>query len=326
VSVRKVGFTAELKKDVPAGTDGVDFSLRRNGTVSGSVVEAATNAPVRQFMVRVSEMVPSEIPSNKAKAFNQEDGKFLLDEIRPGQYRVEVTAKGFAPAAVEDVTVTEGASTEGLKLSLKEGGVVEGTVSDLGGAPIARATVFARVLEDAAPAGPGRAPVANATSATTDEDGHYRIAGLLADDYEIYASAPAYCLSTRERVRAEDGRVLKMDFKLSMGSILTVAVTDKDGAPAKDAKVELRDERGEPVYNERIRQVIERYRQDPEQLDSFLTRLDRTDRNGQVRFTNFPPGDYRIHVFAGPGVEAEKRVSLREKDEVQETIVIGEGR
>lgn len=327
VSVRKTGFTVEFRKDVPSGSEGIDFSLRRNGSVAGTVVEAASNAPIRQFMVRVSEMVPSEVPANKAKAFNSEEGRFVLDEIRPGQYRVEVTAKGFAPATIDDVAVAEGAGTEGLRLALKEGGVVEGSVTDLSGAPIARATVFARLFEDEAPAtSGGRAPVASATSATTDEEGHYRIAGLLSDDYEVYASAPAYCLSSRERVRADDGRSVKMDFRLSMGSTLTVVVADKDGNPVKEAKVELRDDRGEPVYNERIRQVIERYRQDPEQLESFLSRLDRTDRSGQVRFTNFPPGDYRIHVTTAGGGESEKRVSLREKDELREEIVIADGR
>ena len=112
-----------------------------------------------------------------------------------------MTAKGFAPAALEDVAVVEGAGTEGLKLSLKEGGVVEGTVTDLSGAAISRATVFARLSENEASG--NRPPVSSATSATTDEEGRYRIAGLLSDEYEVYASAPAYSLSARERIRAE---------------------------------------------------------------------------------------------------------------------------
>ncbi len=321
VSVRKPGFTVEYKKDVPSGTDGVDFSLRRNGGIAGSVTDFATGKPVRQFMVRLSETVPSEVPANKAKAFTSDEGSFLLDEVRPGSFRVEVTAKGFAPGIVEDIVVNEGATTEGIRVALKEGGVVEGTVLDLAGSPIPRATVFARLILDE-PVGGGRMPVTSSSSATTDEDGRYRISGLLSDDYEIYASAPAYSLSARERVRAEDGRVSRIDFRLSMGATLLVVVLGTDGTPVKDARVEIRDERDEPVYNERIRQVIERYRQDPDQLESFLSRLDRSDRNGQVRFTNFPPGEYRLFVSSGPGSDVVKRVTLRDKDDVREEVVV----
>jgi hypothetical protein len=95
------------------------------------------------------------------------------------------------------------------------GGRIEGKVTDPKGAIVVGATV---TVSD---------PETNKTfTATTDQQGQYKIEGLPAQTYTLVVSAPGFSDARREAVKVEDGAVATVDLKLDIAPVeaaITVA-------------------------------------------------------------------------------------------------------
>jgi hypothetical protein len=98
--------------------------------------------------------------------------------VTDGTWTVRVEAVGYEPATAE-VTVADAASvTHDVDLSALPRHPVTGTVTDVGGTPVAGATVTATGVED--------------WSATTGADGRFTVPGLLDGEYEVRVAADGY--------------------------------------------------------------------------------------------------------------------------------------
>ena len=80
--------------------------------------------------------------------------------------------------------------------------------------------------------------------ATTDQDGKYRITDVPAGSYQVYPVAPAFVISDinngRETVVLSEGENVEgIDFALVRGGVITGKVTDADGRPAIEQRVNL---------------------------------------------------------------------------------------
>lgn len=156
-------------------------------------------------------------------------GAWTASDVPPGAYVVAAVAKGFIPGTRDKLLVGSGDRTTGIDLALDVGGlVVSGTVSDVGGGPIAGAEVrVKRERESLAEEGE--------LIAVAGDDGRYEIA--LADgSYDATASHADY---TSESKRFElGGKPRTIDFTLTPGGTIRGQVVTRDGTPLPDALVQ----------------------------------------------------------------------------------------
>jgi hypothetical protein len=126
--------------------------------------------------------------------------------------------------------------------------------------------------------------------AETDSDGHYRIEGLPAGQYDVGPSAPTMVSLSGEgsqKVSIKGGATSEgIDFKLSRGGVITGKVTDSDGRPLIAEAILLT-----PTDASK-------------QADSMVNvdqRMYRTDDRGIYRIFGVPPGKYLVSAGASRG-------------------------
>ena len=73
------------------------------GTVSGTVVEAATEAPIVSATAALWNAADSSLVTG---AITADDGTFSIDGVRPGQYYLRVSFVGYRPQTFDDLRIT----------------------------------------------------------------------------------------------------------------------------------------------------------------------------------------------------------------------------
>jgi protocatechuate 3,4-dioxygenase beta subunit len=126
------------------------------------------------------------------------DGSFTFQDVRPGRYTVRAVRDGFfgkpvngtfPPTAWADVAVAE-KETKQVLLSMAQGAIMEGQVSDSLGASLSNATV--QVYSVAYQTGFALLQPAIAGAAkTTDDRGEFRLFWIPPGDYYLGATPPA---------------------------------------------------------------------------------------------------------------------------------------
>jgi large repetitive protein len=321
LTAAKQGYTADRKRDVESGAENVDFTLKKNGSISGMVVFPSASGP-RNFTITARSAAdpsnPDDPPRAKSRSYTAEDGKFKLDDVPGGVYSVQVVSKNFAPASVDNVVVNEGQETSGITITVREGGTIDGFVQDRSGTGIARASVSAQPTFEVDPTSPlGQ----SGPSVVTDKTGYYKLSGLTEGQYEIFATASKYTTAPSQQAIAAEGKTARANFTLAPGASLTVIVQDASGSPIGGAKVDLVDEKGKATYPPRIEFAIRRYQKNPKVLQSFMEKFNLTDPNGRVPFENIPEGTYKIAV-SKDGSTASGTVKLGDDEAKEERIVL----
>jgi len=182
------------------GTGVADAQPRRapsprsgNGAIVGRVLDAASNAPIRRAQIQGTN---NEL---FVDALSDDEGRFQLANLPPGQWRVTVSKGGYftwQPGQRRPfdppppITLTRGQRVS-ADVPLSRGGVITGRVSDESGEPLAGLRV--RVYRAKTVGGYRRLEDVGAAD-QTDDTGAYRIFGLPPGDYYVAASlrmAPA---------------------------------------------------------------------------------------------------------------------------------------
>lgn len=166
-SVRPGENPIEVRLAASPGISGRILNLE-GVPVSGALVQAVP------WLARWSEASGREL----REARSGEDGRFRLDRVGEGIWRVRVLAQGYAPLERSRVAVDEH-GTAPLELVVQEAATLDGRVLDRDGGPVAGASV--RLGGD--PAGP--------REALTAEDGRFHLEGLPRGLVRIEAEHPA---------------------------------------------------------------------------------------------------------------------------------------
>jgi hypothetical protein len=184
-------------REVEAGTDGVEFVLETAGSLTGSVVDDR-GQPVDAF--RVQARMPPPTPTAggarvmmgppRSESISSPDGRFVVDEVAPGTYVVEVSAPERANATVTNVKVAAGTATDMGRIVLGAGGIVRGSVVDAAGAPIAAAVVTVQGIGRTFAFGPTTAP-----EAVTDAGGTFEMRGVASGPIQVTARHPSFAES-----------------------------------------------------------------------------------------------------------------------------------
>jgi protocatechuate 3,4-dioxygenase beta subunit len=217
VTAARAGYVLRRSPTVTfAGRDGGDLvvdsargetpplklELLRGARVAGQVTDArgvpAASAHVRCVASAMDDLTvgsgplplaaeAAALPSGAGRALGttrsalaDAHGRFTVDDLIPGRYRVEVAHAGAEPLRTDEITLAPGERRDLGSLALRDGFPIEGRVVDETGAPIDGARVAATGGADDA-----------GLYAATDGAGSFSIA-LPAGHYRLTATAPGH--------------------------------------------------------------------------------------------------------------------------------------
>lgn len=199
-----------------------------------------------------------------------EDGRYALATPGAGSFVLIAAAGGHQPQAV---TVTVGERPVELDVVLGGAGRLAGLVVTADGTPVRDAAV---TLTD----------VRGEVVATTrsGREGGYVITELVAGEYTLAASAPAFRPAALP-VTVQASRETRQDVELAGGAVLRGTVRAGGGRPVEDARVTLLDAAGNVV-------------------DTLTTRED-----GTFRFIDLSSGEYTVIAAGYPPVATVLQVA-----------------
>ncbi|MER6097686.1 MFS transporter [Streptomyces sp. NPDC001728] len=192
-----------------------------------------------------------------------EDGRYALSVPGGGAYVLIAAAGGHQPQAV---SVTVGDRPIELDVVLGGAGRLAGCVVTADGTPVRDASV---TLTDV------RGEVVAATR--SGREGGYEITELVAGEYTLAASAPAFRPAALP-VSVQAARETRQDIELAGGAVLRGTVRAGGGRPVEDARVTLLDAAGNVV-------------------DTLTTGAD-----GTFRFVDLSSGEYTVIAAGYPPV------------------------
>ncbi|MEU6880567.1 MFS transporter [Streptomyces sp. NPDC046712] len=199
-----------------------------------------------------------------------EDGRYALSVPGPGSYVLIAAAGGHQPQAV---SVTVGERPVELDVVLGGAGRLAGTVVTADGSPVRDAAV---TLTDV------RGEVVASTR--SGREGGYVITELVAGEYTLAASAPAFRPAALP-VSVQASRETRQDIELAGGAVLRGTVRAGGGRPVEDARVTLLDAAGNVV-------------------DTLTTGPD-----GIFRFVDLSSGEYTVIAAGYPPVATVLQVA-----------------
>ncbi|MEU6734248.1 MFS transporter [Streptomyces physcomitrii] len=199
-----------------------------------------------------------------------ENGRYALSTPGAGTYVLIAAAGGHQPQAV---SVTVGERPVELDLVLGGAGRLAGTVLTADGARVRDATV---TLTNAH----GEVVASTRTAA----EGGYALGELVAGEYTLAASAPAFRPAALP-VTVQAARETRQDIELAGGAVLRGTVRGSGGRPVEDARVTLLDAAGNVV-------------------DTLTTGAD-----GVFRFSDLSSGEYTVIAAGYPPVATVLRMA-----------------
>nr|WSZ99399.1 MFS transporter [Streptomyces sp. NBC_00857] len=198
------------------------------------------------------------------------DGRYALSVPGSGSYVMIAAAGGHQPQAV---TVTVGERPVELDVVLGGAGRLAGAVRTADGTPVRDAAV---TLTDV------RGEVVASTR--SGREGAYVISELVAGEYTLAASAPAFRPAALP-VSVQASRETRQDIELAGGAVLRGTVRAGGGRPVEDARVTLLDAAGNVV-------------------DTLTTGPD-----GIFRFVDLSSGEYTVIAAGYPPVATVLRMA-----------------
>jgi Carboxypeptidase regulatory-like domain len=111
-----MGGGKPVSQEAEAGSSGVRIVLRKGLTLAGRLVDSTTGAQVTGARVSLVSKVGDTMNRRMTIGMN---GSFRFTGLKPGEYSVEVTARGYQQAAEGPHTLVEGRSMEDLVIRMQ---------------------------------------------------------------------------------------------------------------------------------------------------------------------------------------------------------------
>lgn len=188
-NVTSEGDAQPVAVTVPNTTTGINFTMQPAGSISGHIYEANGTTPIGGAEV-VADYYQTDEWANSA--FSAADGSYTITGLVTGNYHVHAVKGGFATRWYDNIdnednaksiSVTAPADVPNVDIRLPAAGTISGHVYEQDGTtPIEGAYVVADFWDTDAYAG----------EAYSGMDGSYTIAGLITEDYYVYASSSGY--------------------------------------------------------------------------------------------------------------------------------------
>ncbi|MDW4898515.1 MFS transporter [Streptomyces californicus] len=260
--------TAETTMPIPAAR--ADSAPPASGYLSGVPVHGRVQHPDGTTVPRAALTLIDVQGNQIGRGASGDDGRYALSVPGAGSYVLIAAAGGHQPQAV---SVTVGERPVELDVVLGGAGRLAGSVLTPDGAPVHDAAV---TLTDV------RGDVVASTR--TGREGGYVIGELIAGEYTLAASAPAFRPAALP-VSVQAARETRQDIELAGGAVLRGVVRATGGRPVEDARVTLLDAAGNVV-------------------DTLTTGAD-----GSFRFVDLSSGEYTVIAAGYPPVATVLQVA-----------------
>jgi protocatechuate 3,4-dioxygenase beta subunit len=235
--------------------------LATASAISGKVVDAVSKDPVAKAAVIIHVLVAShEKPRVVFSTLTNERGEYIAN-VPPGFYVVAVEARGYHKEYYKEerefvkatpVQVFADKHTTGIDFTLDKLSSITGRVIDQAtGNPIAGAivTAFPERSKNTDPLMSAEV-LTRAIVAKTDENGNYKLEGLLPVKYFVHAQAPGYLIEYWKEAEGLDkatpvevpasGNVDGINFTLEKGGSITgLVVSAADNKPIGGALIQV---------------------------------------------------------------------------------------
>jgi hypothetical protein len=159
------------------------------GSVGGTVTKPGASEPLAKATVTLAPVISGRLHT----AVTEDDGRFTLTNIPPGEYRLSAQndrygqvsygqRKADGPGAI--LTISPGQKVSDLRISMMPTGAIAGRITARSGEPLVSATVQALryTYEN------GRKVLSPAQTTLTDDRGEYRLFWLPAGQYFVAAT------------------------------------------------------------------------------------------------------------------------------------------
>ncbi len=316
--VQGPGYAKQNRHNVPVGTEGLEFRLKRESRIEGRLTYAGTGKPVKDAGVVLEGIYPTD---GRGQAHVDSNGNYLLKNIAPGMYNLYLAhgPKGWTALAKEFITVAEGQTVSNIDLTLIQSGFITGRVTNQEtNEPIANHPIR---LNDAAR--PEDSQLMDHRT-ITDETGTYRFdaapgRALVHTNppvgYQGFGRTGALNIGQiQRRVHFVEGETVVVDFQFSRGVKLVGRLLTKAG---------------EPVAGASIANVRDRH-----------TEYGRSDESGEFTISGLRPGQRlglkaehgglglrgTIEIVVRPWLPVEIRMKPYERVKVSGRVIDPEGK
>jgi hypothetical protein len=278
LAVSHPNFTGETRFFVPAGSRDVDFTLAGRGGIAGRVVDGRTGRPVTRFTVssgNYSFSSAHDVSDAWKEEFNDEAGLFLVEDVRAGEHRLSVRSEGYAPLAIESVTVRPDQLNDSVVARMTGGATLRGRVVSMEGAPVPDAKLKLTRIKNFRLLPPLESRGSNTLAQRTDSDGRFELALLSPLFEEITVVHPDYPETTTP--------LLLTDGAVSSIEIVMTGLATVEGTVYLD---------GVPVAGQQVSAGLDGMKVPPS---------GETDAQGRFRIEGVPEGEVfvRVSVIVG---------------------------
>ncbi|MCB9831150.1 MAG: carboxypeptidase regulatory-like domain-containing protein [Planctomycetes bacterium] len=267
---------AEEKFDVQVDTSGVDFRLQPYGSVEGVVLAYEGGLPIERFEVKLLPLMAlpeaddgrrsderlnlKTMTSHEAyveRTIVAPDGRFRIEGVHPGSYRVEVSADDRVSLSQQPVTVNPASIGSAQPFVLRAGAAFQGRVTDSDDKPIGGQELTIRIVPTPnstleTTVGPDGQPVLQrgrtpweARNVKIDGDGRFHSGGLPAGILRVQLSSNVFCCPPwQDFTFGKDGTIEK-NYVLRRAAHLVLMVKDQFGNPVDLPSAQVYDPEGE---------------------------------------------------------------------------------
>jgi protocatechuate 3,4-dioxygenase beta subunit len=280
------GFLDDVCVAAGQSVEGLRLRLRslRYGYLEGRVLRPDGQTPAAQARVLLLNLAESVLWDWQIA---EPDGRFHLDGLRPGHYRILAWKAGDTLSPPVEVVIRPDQTTEGVRLVLREGGTVRGRVippdnGRQGGVALPLRVAVLPAEVDVGILRQGGVSLAGLVRfAVPDAEGRFTVSDVAPGPQQVLALIEG-TVRARQDVTVVAGQTAEAELRLTAADgVLTGIVTDEAGKPLENAKVWAASRLNAP--------------------NQYRTT---TDRKGRFSFADLPRGTYR--VFA----EADGRANL----------------
>jgi hypothetical protein len=267
-------------------------SASQRGSLAGTVVSAATGAPVEDFDVRMLEVdAPGEnFPRLGNLAATDERGAFRIEDISAGLATVEVKAEGYGPQVFQ-ADIRPGQTAE-VSVKLEAEGILRGRVRR-NGQPSGYGYIFFPELEGYFHDG-------------TDDNGRFEVKGLPAGTHLVRFTMWLYedqrggaQANYFERVAIAAGEVTTIEVDYDGAGVVQGAFVGPPGST--EWRVTLTDPSAPPGEDQRATTW-------------------KFQENGRYEIVDMPPGAYNVIATCdtadGTSIELSDRVTVQDGEPV----------
>ncbi len=164
-----------------------------NCTVQGQIIQAPGGLPIRKAGIRLFSSGGEEEDSTEYAAVTDAEGRFKIENVKPGTYRLYFGRDGFVAADKGHhgwgmlLSLEPAQEVKDLLFHLTPAAVITGRVRDDDGDPVRNANVLAIPYRAVSHGADRRRPLHNADQCSTNDLGECRISGLAPGRYLVAA-------------------------------------------------------------------------------------------------------------------------------------------